>query len=200
MALPAVSASRSHAESVDRGFPDHIARHINEEPKDPPDVVRYLSGMPPQGEQFHFLIGEWDVTATRHAPDGSPVLQYKATWSASYLNGRRMILDDFRACAPTGEPVSSFVTLRTYSEATRRWEMAGLPALQPATIASWHGEFKDGEMLLDATGRDPAGTPVRTTIRFFDIAQGSFRWESRVSLDDGRTWVLGASLLATRVS
>lgn len=71
---------------------------------------------------------------------------------------------------PSPWDVSSYVTLRTYSEVTRRWEMVGLSALQPAVPAQWHGEFKDG----------------------------SFRWESRVSRDDGKTWVTSAVLLASR--
>jgi hypothetical protein len=35
----------------------------------------------------------------------------------------------------TGQAISSYVTLRTYSETHRRWEMAGLAALQPAGTA-----------------------------------------------------------------
>lgn len=42
---------------------------------------------------------------------------------------------DFKALSSTGQDVSSYVTLRTYSELNRRWEMAGLAALQPAVQA-----------------------------------------------------------------
>jgi hypothetical protein len=167
-------------------------------PQVPPDVERYLNGPSLEGRQFDFLIGNWDVSATRYKEDGSLLFQYKASWSAKYLNEGRMILDDFRAYAPTGQEVSSYVTLRTYSEATHRWEMAGLSALQPALSAEWYGEFKDGEMLLDASGRDPAGNMVKTKIRFFNIANDSFSWESNVSRDEGKTWFRTASLLASR--
>jgi hypothetical protein len=166
----------------------------------PPDVARYLRGQPPEGRQFDFLIGDWDVAATRYKEDGSPLFQYKASWNATSLNDGRMIVDDFKAYAPTGQAVSSYVTLRTYSEATQRWEMAGLSALQPAASAEWFGEWKDGEMLLDAIGKDPAGHMVRTKIRFFDIAKDAFSWESKLSRDEGRTWVKTASLLASRAS
>lgn len=169
-------------------------------PKMPPEVARYLKGASPEGQQFDFLIGDWEVTATRYKEDGSPLFQYKAGWNAKYLNEGRMIVDDFKAYAPTGQAVSSYVTLRTYSEATHRWEMAGLSALQPAASAEWYGELKDGEMLLDASGKDPAGNMVKTKIRFFNIAKNSFSWESKVSRDEGKTWVKSASLLASRVS
>jgi hypothetical protein len=52
----------------------------------------------------------------------------------------------------------------------KRWELAGLPALQPATIARRHGEWADGEMLLDALGPDPAGAWMQNKIRFFNIS------------------------------
>jgi len=169
-------------------------------PQVPPEVARYLKGAPPEGQQFDFLIGDWDVAATRYKEDGSPLFQYKASWNAKYLNEGRMIVDDFKAYAPTGQAVSSYVTLRTYSEATHRWEMAGLSALQPAASAEWYGELKDGEMLLDASGKDSVGNKVKTKIRFFNIAKNSFGWESKVSRDEGKTWIKTASLLASRVS
>ena len=169
-------------------------------PQVPPEVARYLKGPSPEGQQFDFLIGDWDVAATRYKEDGSPLFQYKASWNAKYLNDGRMIVDDFKAYTPTGQAVSSYVTLRTYSEATHRWEMAGLSALQPAASAEWYGELKDGEMLLDASGKDPAGNLVKTKIRFFNIATNSFSWESKVSRDEGKTWIKTAFLLASRVS
>jgi hypothetical protein len=169
-------------------------------PQVPPEVARYLKGALPEGQQFDFLIGDWDVAATRYKDDGSAPFQYKASWNAKYLNDGRMIVDDFKAYAPTGQAVSSYVTLRTYSEATHRWEMAGLSALQPAGSAEWYGELKDGEMLLNANGKDPAGNMVKTKIRFFNIAKNSFSWESKVSRDEGKTWIKTASLLASKAS
>lgn len=169
-------------------------------PHVPPDAARYLKGALPEGQQFDFLVGDWHVAATRYKEDGSQLFQYKASWNAKYLNEGRMIVDDFKAYAPTGQAVSSYVTLRTFSEATQRWEMTGLSALQPAASAQWYGELKDGEMLLHASGKDPAGNLVRTEIRFFNIAKNSFNWESMVSRDEGKTWVTTASLLASRVS
>jgi hypothetical protein len=156
--------------------------------------------MTPESRQFEFLIGEWDVAASRYKPDGSVLLHYQGTWSARYLNEGRMVLDDFKALAPSGEEVSSYVTLRTYSEVTHRWEMSGLAALQPAVAVEWHGEWKDGEMRIDAFGTDPKGGPVRNRIRFFLIERDRFSWDSNISLDDGKTWVLVSSLTATRAA
>jgi hypothetical protein len=78
-----------------------------------PDVARYLKGATPESQQFDFLIGDWDIAATRYKPDGSTLMEYKAAWNAKSLNEGRMIVDDFKALAPKGQAVSSYVTLRT---------------------------------------------------------------------------------------
>jgi hypothetical protein len=41
---------------------------------------------------------------------------------------------------------------------------------------------------------------VKTEIRFFNIAKNTFSWESKVSGDEGKTWIKTASLRASRVS
>ena len=165
----------------------------------PPDVARYLKGAPPESRQFDFLIGNWDVAASKYKEDGSLLFHYKASWSAKPLNEGRMVMDEFKAYLPTGQEISSYVTLRTYSETTRRWEMAGLSALQPAANAQGFGEWKDGEMLLDAVGVNPDGATINNKIRFFNIEKNSFNWESRISYDSGKTWAKAATFVASRI-
>lgn len=166
----------------------------------PPEVLRYLAGPTAESRQFDFLIGDWSVEATRYKEDETPAFSYAASWSARHLNDGRMVLDDFKALDPTGAPLSSFVTLRTYSEITKRWEMVGLQAFQPAVPTEWHGKLKEDEMLLDAIATLPNGQRVFTKIRFFEIATNSFLWESSMSLDQGNTWRRTASLKARRAS
>ena len=166
----------------------------------PPEVARYLQAPIPASRQFDFLIGDWDVDAARLNPDGSVLLRYRAVWTATYLNEGRMVMDDFRALAPDGRPISSYVTLRTYSEVSGRWEMNGLAALQPAAAVEWHGVWTGTEMLVDATGVNLSGRSIRTKIRFSNISPNGFDWESESSNDGGKTWTRTASLVATRVS
>lgn len=167
-------------------------------PPIPPEVLRYINGPTPEAKQFDFLIGDWDVGATRYKEDGVPLLNYKGLWQARHLNDGRMVMDDFKALGPNGQPVSSFVTLRTYSEVTNRWEIVGLQAFQPSLPTEWHGVSKDGEMLLDAFARTPKGEMIQTRIRFFNIARDSFSWESFMSFDQGKTWRRTATLDAKR--
>jgi hypothetical protein len=191
------TATSASAQSTALGTPQMQAQ--TPAPQIPPEVLRYIKEPVAESRQFDFLVGDWNVDATRYGDNGAPVLKYKALWSAMQLNGGRMIMDDFKALGPTGQPVSSFVTLRTYSEVTHRWELAGLQALQPSMPSEWHGVAKDGEMLLDATARTPSGDTVKTKIRFFNIEPDSFSWESAMSLDEGKSWRKTADLRATRI-
>jgi hypothetical protein len=165
----------------------------------PPEVARYLKGATTETRQFDFLIGDWNVEGTRFGRDGSALMSYKGIWSARHLNEGRMVLDDFKVMSPTGEVISSFVTLRTYCEVTARWEMQGLAALQPAMPVEWYGHCQDGEMLLEASGKNLQGAMMKTAIRFFDIQPEGFSWESKMSADDGKTWTRTASLKVIRV-
>jgi hypothetical protein len=84
------------------------------------------------------------------------------------------------------------------AETTHRWEMSGLAALQPATVAQWYGEWKEGEMQIEVIGKDPTGNQIRNRFRFFLIESNRFSWENKISLDDGKTWLQASSLTATR--
>jgi hypothetical protein len=165
----------------------------------PPEIAAYVKGAnTDKHRQFDFLIGHWTVDAKRYDPDGSVQLSYSGTWDAKYLNDKRMVLDDFKALSPTGQEISSFVTLRTYSEFTNRWEIAGLGAHQPSTISEWYGELKSGEMVLNATGKGPSGAEVINRIRFYHIEKNEFIWESNMSFDGGASWMKMVSLVAKR--
>ena len=166
----------------------------------PPEVVRYIQGPGPESRQFDFLIGDWSVAGTRFAPSGDIVTTYVGKWRAEHRHGKRMVVDDFTVILPNGEEASSFVTVRSYSPLTRRWEIAGLGAFQPALQGEWFGQWTEGEMVLHARAKGPDGREIGNLIRFHEITARSFQWESRMSLDDGATWFKAAALVATRIA
>lgn len=163
-----------------------------------PEVRNYLRGATEECLQFDFLIGRWTVDGSRYNADGELLQKYGGTWRAEYLHDKRIVLDDFTICLPSGEEVSSFVTLRTYSPITNRWEMAGLAAFQPSLSGKWFGNLGDGEMHLSVENEEADGRVVKHRIRFFDIGPDTFRWERRLSYDGGNTWVLASFLIASR--
>jgi len=109
------------------------------------------------------------------------------------------LLDDFTVVSPTGQELSSFVTLRTYAPATSRWEIAGLAALQPGIDGRWNGQVVGAEIHLAAEIRSTDGRILHNRIRFHRIEKDRFFWESHNSHDDRATWRLAASLIANRV-
>ncbi len=165
----------------------------------PPTVQDYLAGSSSsEHHQFDFLIGDWDVEAVRYAPDGVAT-PYRAEWSAKSVNDGRMIIDDFKAISPNGVVISSYITLRSYSPRTQRWEFAGLAAHQPAAaILEWYGAMDGDAMVLSATGVGPNGDKVKNRIRFFDISDSKFSWQSDMSFDGGKSWVKIGQLKAVR--
>lgn len=164
----------------------------------PPEVAAYMRGPTEESLQFEFLIGEWHVEGRRYGPNGEQ--QYAGRWSARYLYGKRMVMDEFTVLAPSGQEVSAFTTLRTFSPLTGRWEMAGIGAMQPAINGKWFGNCVEGEMHLEAEGQGPSGQQVKSRIRFFEIEPSCFKWENHVSLNGGDTWMKAASLVATKVN
>jgi hypothetical protein len=164
----------------------------------PVDLERYIDGPGPESLQFDFLIGDWAVEGTRFSPSGDVLATYFGRWQAEYRHDKRMVVDDFSIHLPNGQEISSFVTVRSYSPLTQRWEIAGLGAFQPALQGEWFGNWTDGTMILQAKGKGPEGHEIRNLIKFHEITPESFHWESRTSLDGGVTWILAASVFATR--
>lgn len=56
-----------------------VTESKSQAPQMPPEVARYLKGVSPEGKQFDFFVGDWDVAATRFKEDGSALMQYKAS-------------------------------------------------------------------------------------------------------------------------
>jgi hypothetical protein len=161
-------------------------------------ILAYRQRLPKEASQFDFLLGDWQARATRFRPDGSEIGSYAGTWRARHLHDARMVLDEFTARLDDGSEISYMATLRTFSTATRRWEMTFLVAHQPQLITSFSGVFEDGEMKLAGSGRTLEGDPVLSRVRFFDITPTGFQWENRVSLDDGATWYRDSAISAHR--
>jgi len=168
------------------------------EPKpSPPRSRAPLAGpVPPECAQFDFLLGEWDARVTRYGPDGKALLALDGHWRADQRAGGRLLVDEFRAWGPDGDPWTHFVTLRTWCPALDRWEMTFLEAQQALAVTRFHGRLREGEMQLEAVGRDPSGRDAIARVRFFAIAPDGFRWEQQISADSH--WQRVSSIRARR--
>ena len=165
----------------------------------PLDLAGNLAGTPEEAKQFDFLMGQWTESGFRYDVAGAVQLRYEAVWRAEYLHDNRMVLDDFTVVSPSGEELSTFVTLRTYARATGRWEIAGLAALQPGMDGQWNGRAVGAEMHSAAEIRMANGSVLHNRERFHAIERDQFLRESHISQDDRATRTLVASLIANRV-
>ena len=167
----------------------------------PPEVKAYLSGTNhPESMQFDFLIGIWEFEGSSLLPDGNK-LNYSGIWKAHYINEKRMIVDDFKMLSPDGAELSSYVTLRTYSPISKRWELSGLAAMLPAVEThEWYEGMEGNEMKLHATGKTQDGRMIKNRITFYEIQEHAFKWRSEISFDLGEHWMEMSALSTKRVS
>ncbi len=199
IAIP--NGNTEESEAVNNVPSDNVAA-IKDAPIDKivtAEAAIYMDGAnSPAHRQFDFLIGCWDVEATKMSPQGGRV-SYLATWEAKYLNDKRVVIDDYRTLRSNGEEAASYLTLRTYSPQAKRWAFAGIGVhSSAAAILEWSGAMVDAEMQLHAKGLSHDGTPVLNNIRFYDIEDHQFKWESNMSFDDGASWVNVGALVAKK--
>ncbi|MFL0797729.1 MAG: DUF1579 family protein [Cellvibrionaceae bacterium] len=186
--------------SINSYADDGVKKVMNDKQEIPAEVLAYISGATlPEHQEFDFLIGEWKVKGNRLLPNGQS-MDYEGEWKADYINDKRMIMDEFKIHSPTGQPVSSYVTLRSYSPLSQRWELTGLAALMPAhTLSEWYGNMDGKEMVLTAKGVTPDGKDFINKIQFHEIGTDSFSWKSSLSFDKGENWIKNGQLVAERL-
>ena len=118
---------------------------------------------------FDFSLGEWEAEVKRYAPDGSISAETTGRWSARSSFAGKVIEDHFVQQIDGVDDAAAF-TLRTYCEATQRWEMVYLWAEQPATgLMAFVGNKVGDEMHLNLQQTGQQGLIVMARIRFFDI-------------------------------
>jgi len=157
----------------------------------------YAESPKPETSQFDFMIGDWDIAAKKYDPStGSVVSVIKAWQHVKYLGDKRMVFDEWTGYAlATGEVVTHGVTLRTYSPDAGQWKNVFLRSYdqdQPVfLLLDWKGNEMSGEAQLADAG-------IRFLSRFHTIKKDSYEWEGKVSLDDGKTWLLVSTQSARR--
>ncbi len=147
---------------------------------------------------FDFTLGEWDADITHYEPNGSVAQELKGSWIGKASFGGKVIEDQFIQQVDGIDDASAF-TLRTYCEETQQWEMVFLWAGQPATgLVAFVGNRVDDEMHLNVQQLGSNGLATLIRIRFFDITDNSFSWDSKLSVDNGNTWLPRTSLKLRR--
>jgi hypothetical protein len=151
--------------------------------------------VPPEGSQFDFLIGTWNLQVQPNIPNVPPKVSGK--WTAQKSADGYMIVDEYRLFDDAGNTAYLGETYRVYNPQSKEWEFRYVEPYR----GTWHegtGRMENGEMhLLQKTVR-PDGSESLLKIRYFNISDNHFSWSSERSSDGGKTWTKGGSIEATR--
>lgn len=158
---------------------------------------RYTLGAPPESDQFDFFIGTWDCEMKAWITGADPV-SLAARWDASWLQQRRMLMDELVVRLDNGDDIAAWVSLRTWCADTDSWQITSHQALAPCRPASTSGRWNDGEMTLTFSIEGDGGEPLDHEVMFHDIGPDSFEWQWNQRVRCG-TWRPFAQLSATRI-
>lgn len=158
-----------------------------------------LAPAPDQMKEFAFLVGVWDVHLISYGPNGGIDFECDGVWRAEYKNNGRMLLDEFSRLSPEKEEVSYSATLRTFCPETDQWEMVFLFSQQRQNVQAFSGQFVNGEGIFNAIAEISPDKTAIGKVLFTNIEKNSFEWKMESSLDDGKTWHLGRTMVAQRV-
>jgi hypothetical protein len=159
---------------------------------------------PREASQYDFLIGEWEIVAEPRLEGlaarihGNP--KFPGTWKAWRGLDGWGIEDEIRLTDASGNPHALTHFLRSFDTEKKHWMVASLDIYR-ARLTSASGEWRDGEMHIDASGTDADGRAFVSRSRFHAIGPNGFRFQQDRSYDDGRTWTEGhLRIVAKRVA
>ena len=69
---------------------------------------------------------------------------------------------------------------------------------QRDSASTFEGEWRDGEMHAGGSSPMEDGRTLRFRLRFYDLGPNSFKWMEEWSVDDGESWHLAKTQVATR--
>ncbi|RMF56524.1 MAG: DUF1579 domain-containing protein [Calditrichaeota bacterium] len=136
----------------------------------------------PEGKQFDFWVGRWDLT-----------------WPAEQMGGEKgqlghgsntvtKILDDCIVQEQFRFPAGNFngTSVSVYNLRTKRWQQTWVD--NQGGYLLFTGGFKDGKMELRTPTYQRNGKTIVSRMVFRNIAKDSFDWDWQRSSDGGNTW------------
>ena len=169
------------------------------------DTFSALAAAGPQPGQaermtlYDALIGDWDLEAIDHLPDGTRRVQTGEVHFAWVLEGRAVqdvwiVPARAQRGGTTPGPGNRYgTTLRIYDPADDVWRVTWF---NPVTGMVNHltGRRRGDEIFQEGT--HPDDRPIRWI--FSDVTPDSFHWRGEVSDDGGKTWRIEAEFFGQR--
>jgi hypothetical protein len=148
---------------------------------------------------FGQFVGTWDAEISFFGLDGkAPEQRHAGEWRFGWVLEGRAIQDVLTSPLPEerangAETVEYGTTLRFYDARIDAWRVTWI-APPFGRVVNLIGRPDGDDILLE--GRAPNGELVRWS--FSEITSESFRWQGRVSTDEGRTWALAEEMRLRR--
>ncbi len=156
--------------------------------------------MRPESDIYGWLIGSWKIRAIDYFEDGSKK-ETPAEWHFARVLEGRAIQDVFivpsrdqRSSSTPKERNRYGTSVRYYESETDAWHITWI---NPVKHIENHliGRKVGNEIVQE--GKDNDGAWMRWSFR--DITPDSFRWTGEESMDQGKTWRMGAEFFGARL-
>lgn len=151
---------------------------------------------------FDFAFGRWRVHNRKVADildrTCTDWVEFEAVCEMRPILGG---LGNFDTFVPVGLPEDQYfegATLRMFDPATGLWRIWWASTRTPGVLdIPVEGRFTDGhgQFFCDDV---ISGAPVKVRYDWFDVAEGSTRWEQSFSYDGGATWETNWVMTSTR--
>ena len=154
-----------------------------------------------ESDIYGWLIGSWKIRAVDYEEDGSKK-ESQAEWHFARVLEGRAIQDVFivpgrdqRSTTTSKERNRYGTSVRYYDSESDAWHITWI---NPVRSVENHlvGRKVGSEIVQE--GRDVDGRWMRWCFR--DITPDSFRWTGEESVDEGKSWRLGAEFFGVRMT
>ncbi|PQJ78428.1 hypothetical protein [Polaribacter porphyrae] len=144
----------------------------NFEPSKENPFGKYNPKAPKQLQDYKNLIGECNCTSTSRKPDGSWSKPIKMLWRWKYIMNGTAVQDE--TLKADGKHSGS---IRQYDKDSLQWNVHYYSsATISKTLSTWHGNKKDGKIILYKDQKAPNGTDGFSRLTFYDISNKGYKW------------------------
>jgi len=137
----------------------------------------------PEGKQFDFWLGEWDLTWPAEQMGGEKGEIARGTNFITKILDECIVQEEFRTADGSfkGHSVSA------YNMREEIWQQTWVD--NQGGYLLFTGEFADGKMILRTAPKERSGETVISRMVFRNITENSLDWDWQRSTDGGQTWV-----------
>ncbi len=133
---------------------------------------RYNPEAPKQLKDFEPLIGECKCKSITRKKDQTWAEAVDMTWRWKYIMNGKGIQDE--TLKADGRNSGS---IRQFDKDSMRWNVHYYSSVgTPVTLPTWHGNKKDGKIILYRPQKAPNGMNGFYRLTFYDISKKGYKW------------------------